>query len=104
MGLVQSLCFPAFVSVIANWFSAKNRGIAVGGFCTSTGLGNLMGAQVGSILLSVFSDNWPLLFVILTALSFVLAIVIRLFMVSNPEEVGYLIDEDFEKEQISKDT
>jgi len=63
-----------------------------------------MGAQVGSILLSVFSDNWPLLFVILTALSFVLAIVIRLFMVSNPEEVGYLIEEDFEKEQISKDT
>lgn len=76
----------------------------MGGFCTSTGLGNLMGAQVGSVLLNVFSDNWPLLFVILACLAFVLAIMIRLFLVPNPEEVGYVIEEEIiVKYQITKD-
>jgi len=63
-----------------------------------------MGAQVGSVLLNVFSDSWPFLFVILACLAFLLAIMIRLFLVPNPEEVGYVIDEEIiEKYRITKD-
>ena len=44
LGFVQCICFPAFVHIAANWFSLKNRGIAVGGFCTCINIGNILGA------------------------------------------------------------
>jgi sugar phosphate permease len=44
IGLTQSICFPAYVCLISNWFSGKTRGIAVGGFCTCICIGNIIGA------------------------------------------------------------
>ena len=43
LGLVQSICFPSYVSIIANWFSKKYRGTVVTGFCTCVNLGNILG-------------------------------------------------------------
>ena len=56
LGLVQSICFPAFVHVVANWFSEKNRGLAVGCFCSCVNIGNVIGAQLGQALLRAFND------------------------------------------------
>ena len=56
LGLVQSICFPAFIHIVANWFSAKNRGVAVGAFCTCVNVGDIIGAQIGQSLLTLF-DN-----------------------------------------------
>mmetsp|Transcript_1807 Transcript_1807/g.2578 ORF Transcript_1807/g.2578 Transcript_1807/m.2578 type:complete len:103 (+) Transcript_1807:413-721(+) len=56
LGLVQSICFPAFVSIVANWVDEKQRGIAVGGFCTCVNIGNIVGVQVGAALLRAFSN------------------------------------------------
>ena len=47
LGLIQSVCFPAFIHIVANWFSEKNRGIAVGSFCSCVNIGNIIGAQIG---------------------------------------------------------
>ena len=44
LGLVQSICFPAFIHIVANWFSEKHRGMAVGGFCTCVNVGDIIGA------------------------------------------------------------
>ena len=44
MGVVQSICFPVFISTVANWFSEKRRGLFVGGFCTCINVGNIIGA------------------------------------------------------------
>ncbi len=44
LGLVQSICFPAFVHIVANWFPEKNRGVAAGAFCTCVNIGDIIGA------------------------------------------------------------
>lgn len=43
LGLVQSIMFPAFVSIVSNWFSERRRGMAIGGFCTCVNIGNILG-------------------------------------------------------------
>ena len=58
LGLIQSICFPAFIHIVANWFSEKNRGIAVGSFCSCVNIGNIIGAQLGQGLLSAFDNKW----------------------------------------------
>ena len=79
------------MSIVANWFSKEKRGLAVGGFCTCVNVGNILGSQIGSALLSSFNDNWQWLFVIMACVALLVAILIRLFLVPHPEEVGYLI-------------
>lgn len=44
IGVIQSINFPAFVSIIANWFPKSSRGIAVNGFCTCVNIGDIIGA------------------------------------------------------------
>ena len=58
LGPIQSICFPAFVHVVANWFSKKHRGIAVGCFCSCVNIGNIIGAQLGQGLLTAFNNKW----------------------------------------------
>ena len=65
LGLAQSICFPAYVSIVANWFSKKYRGTAVTGFCTCVNVGNILGVQIASLIMRATGDNWSLLFVIL---------------------------------------
>lgn len=65
LGIVQSICFPAYVSLISNWFSSKNRGFATASFCTCINVGNIIGAQLGKGLVGVFDNQWQYLFVIL---------------------------------------
>ena len=65
LGLVQSVCFPSYISIIANWFPKKNRGIAVTGFCTCVNMGNIIGVQVASLAIKVTDGNWQWLFVML---------------------------------------
>ena len=102
LGLVQSICFPAFVSIVANWFSKSKRGLAVGGFTTCVNIGNILGTQVGSRLLQKFSGNWQWLFVIMAGIALILSVVLRLFLVPHPEEVGYLVEDQEVDEKINE--
>ena len=94
LGLIQSVCFPSFVSVIANWFSKENRGLAVGGFCTCTCIGNIVGAQVGQALITALNDQWQWLFVILAANAALFVVLLRVFLIPHPEEAGFLVDDE----------
>ena len=102
LGLVQSICFPAFVSIVANWFSKEKRGLAVGGFTTCVNVGNILGTQVGSALIRLFDDNWQWLFVIMAGVALTLTVILRLFLVPHPEEVGYLVDDQEVSEKINE--
>ena len=93
IGLVQSMCFPAFVHITANWFSEKNRGVAVGAFCSCVCIGNIVGAQVGQALLSAFNQKWQYLFVVLTCLYAVLGILIHFLLVQHPAKIGIEIED-----------
>lgn len=92
LGPIQSICFPAFVHIVANWFSAKSRGIAVGGFCSCVNIGNILGAQLGQALLRTWGDKWQWLFVLQACLFVVLAAAIWLLLVQHPETIGIMID------------
>lgn len=94
LGPIQSLCFPAFVHVVANWFSAKRRGIAVAAFVTCVNVGNILGAQLGQALLRGWNDQWQWLFVLLSGLFVVLAAAIWLLLVQHPETIGIMIDRE----------
>ena len=93
LGLVQSICFPAFIHIVANWFSLRNRGTAVGGFCSCVCIGDIIGAQLGQALLRLFDNNWQWLFVIVAAIFLVLAVLIAIFLVQHPEHIGLIIDD-----------
>ena len=47
LGLTQSICFPAFIHIVANWFPKHRRGLAVGIWVTCTNFGDIVGVQVG---------------------------------------------------------
>lgn len=100
LGPVQSLCFPAFVHIIANWFSSKSRGLAVAGFVTCVNVGNIIGAQVGQALLRSWNDQWQWLYVLLSGLFLVLAVAIWLLLVQHPETIGIMIDREVVSEKV----
>ena len=94
LGLVQSMCFPSFIHIVANWFSKKNRGIVAGLFCTCVNVGNIVGVQLGQGLLGVFNDKWQWLFILLAAVFTVWALVLLLLLVQHPGKIGIIVDEE----------
>ena len=94
LGLVQSICFPAFVHIVANWFSEKHRGIAVGSFCSCVNIGDIIGAQIGQALLRAFDNNWQWLFVLNGCIFTTIAVLIYFLLVQHPAKMGIIIDDE----------
>ena len=101
LGLIQSICFPAFVHIVANWFSQKNRGIAVGSFCSCVNIGDIIGAQLGQALLRAFDQKWQWLFVLNAVIFLTIALLNYIFLVQHPEHIGIIIDEVEVSKQVS---
>ena len=102
LGLIQSICFPAFIHIVANWFPERRRGIAMCAFCSCVNIGDILGAQLGQALLSGFGSEWQWLFVILIVLYVVLAACIFIFLVQHPEHIGVVIEPDEIKDLIGQ--
>ena len=88
---------------MANWFSDKRRGIAVGGFCTCVNIFNILGVQIGSALLRAFDDKWQWLFVIQAAFVLILALVLWLLLVPDPQEMGFIVADEVLKEKVGEE-
>ena len=43
VGLGSSLCWPTFVTIMANWFPKHNRGFLIGLWATCPNVGNILG-------------------------------------------------------------
>ena len=93
IGLVQSLCFPAYVSIVANWFPKNYRGTAVTGFCTCVNFGNIIGVQLAAAILDITDDKWQWLFVLLAVQFALLALVQAIWLVPHPANVGIIVEE-----------
>lgn len=65
-GLTSALMFSQVLAMIQVLFTGKNRGIALGGYGTTVGLGSIMGLLVGGILVQAHltTDSWRSIFLV----------------------------------------
>ncbi|XP_058180927.1 putative glycerol-3-phosphate transporter 5 [Rhododendron vialii] len=84
-GLFQSIGWPCVVSVLGNWFGKSKRGLIMGVWNSQTSVGNIIGSLVAS---SVLGFGWGWSFVLPGVFIVVVGIVVYLFLVVSPENVG----------------
>ncbi|XP_052200604.1 putative glycerol-3-phosphate transporter 5 [Diospyros lotus] len=84
-GLFQSIGWPCVVAVVGNWFGKSKRGLIMGVWNSHTSVGNIIGSVVAS---SVLGFGWGWSFVFPGIFIILVGIVVYLFLVVNPEDVG----------------
>ena len=52
MGIVNAFIVVSLLLVISNWFPRKNRGLIVGLWATYQNVGNIIGSQIGALILN----------------------------------------------------
>ena len=84
-GLFQSMGWPAVVAVVGNWFAKGKRGLIMGIWNSHTSVGNILGATVPA---AVLHFGWGWCMVVPGAVMGAIAIIVGLFLVVDPTEVG----------------
>lgn len=84
-GLFQSIGWPCVVAIMGNWFGKSKRGLIMGAWNSHTSVGNIIGSVVAS---SVLGFGWGWSFVLPGILILLVAILVNLFLVVNPEDIG----------------
>ena len=79
---------PSFMKTVGNWFPKRVRGTMVSVFQTCVGVGNIAGLQLSKIVLDRTDNNWPVLFVVLAGLDFVIGVLLFLFLYEHPSHLG----------------
>ncbi len=87
-GLFQATGWPSVVTVMANWFGHGNRGLVMGVWNAHTSVGNILGSLIAA---SMLQYGWGYSFVVPGLLIIVVGILINLFLVVEPQDVGYLL-------------
>ncbi|XP_057978774.1 putative glycerol-3-phosphate transporter 4 [Malania oleifera] len=85
-GLFQATGWPSVVAVIGNWFGKRKRGLIMGIWNAHTSVGNITGSLLAA---SVLDYGWGWSFILPGALIFVGGIIVYLFLVAYPEDVGF---------------
>ncbi|CAK9160356.1 unnamed protein product [Ilex paraguariensis] len=85
-GLFQSIGWPCVVAVVGNWFGKSKRGLIMGVWSSHTSVGNIIGSVVASAALG-FGWGWS--FVLPGIFILLVAVVVFLFLVVSPENVGF---------------
>ena len=78
--MIQSLAIPSFIKIIGNWFPKKQRAFIVSVWSTCVGMGNILGLQIAKWVLDKTDNNWPILFLVLTALDASIGILLFLII------------------------
>lgn len=84
-GLFQSIGWPCVVAVVGNWFGKSKRGLIMGVWNSHTSVGNIIGSVLAS---SMLGFGWGWSFVLPGFFILVAGIVVYLFLVVSPENVG----------------
>eukprot|EP00798_Chlamydomonas_sp_ICE-L_P000225 gene225-3993_t len=84
-GLFQSTGWPSVVSIVANWFGKGKRGLIMGIWNAHTSVGNILGTAIAAAALS---SGWGWSFTIPGFLMIGTGILIYLFLVVQPSDVG----------------
>nr|GME03348.1 putative glycerol-3-phosphate transporter 5 [Ipomoea batatas] len=85
-GLFQSIGWPCVVAVVGNWFGEGRRGFIMGAWNSHTSVGNIVGSLVAS---SVLGYGWGWSFVLPGAFIVAVAILVYLFLVVRPDDIGF---------------
>ena len=99
LGVFNSVLFPTFISILANWFPKKGRGLVIGFWATCNNLGNIVGIQLSAFLLDAFNGSWPSLLLTIAITVFVWSIIIFFFLVAEPSQLGLVVQEETSEEQ-----
>lgn len=89
-GLFQSIGWPCVVAVVGNWFGKAKRGLIMGIWTSHTSVGNIIGSLVAS---SVLGFGWGWSFVLPGMTVIIVAVMIYLFLVVNPQNLGFELAE-----------
>lgn len=98
IGVFNAFLFPCMIAIMGNWFPKKNRGFIVGMWATCNNFGNIVGIQLAAFLLETCELEWQWLMVLASGMTAILAVVIFLFLVPHPDDVGIYVEELDEKE------
>ncbi|XP_073273565.1 putative glycerol-3-phosphate transporter 5 isoform X2 [Primulina huaijiensis] len=90
-GLFQSVGWPCVVSVVGNWFCKAKRGLIMGVWNSHMSVGNIIGSLVAS---SVLGYGWGWSFVLPGIFIILVAIFVYLFLVVNPEIMGFVLSRE----------
>ncbi|XP_073031406.1 putative glycerol-3-phosphate transporter 5 isoform X2 [Primulina eburnea] len=90
-GLCQSVGWPCVVSVVGNWFGKAKRGLIMGVWNSHMPVGNIIGSLVAS---SVLGYGWGWSFVLPGIFIILVAIFVYLFLVVNPEIMGFVLSRE----------
>ncbi|XP_058067467.1 putative glycerol-3-phosphate transporter 5 [Magnolia sinica] len=85
-GVFQSMGWPAVVAIVGNWFGRSKRGLIMGVWNSHTSIGNIVGSVIAS---SVLEFGWGWSFVGPGCLIGLVGISVFVFLVANPEDVGF---------------
>ncbi|KAH9299497.1 hypothetical protein KI387_031179, partial [Taxus chinensis] len=86
-GLFQATGWPSVVAVVGNWFGKRKRGLIMGIWNAHTSVGNICGSLIAA---SVLQYGWGWSFVLPGAVIVFAGFLVFMFLVVNPEDVGYL--------------
>lgn len=85
-GLFQATGWPSVVAVVGNWFGKRKRGLIMGIWNAHTSVGNICGSLIAT---SVLQYGWGWSFVLPGAVIACAGIIVFMFLVVNPKDVGY---------------
>ncbi|KAH7623698.1 putative glycerol-3-phosphate transporter 4 [Nannochloris sp. 'desiccata'] len=86
-GLLQATGWPSVVSVMANWFGQGKRGLIMGVWNAHTSIGNIIGSLLAA---SMLKYGWGWSFVVPGVLMIAVGVLIFLFLVVEPQDIGFL--------------
>ncbi|XP_061347106.1 putative glycerol-3-phosphate transporter 5 isoform X2 [Gastrolobium bilobum] len=86
-GVFQSIGWPCVVAVVGNWLGESKRGLIMGIWNSHTSVGNIIGSVVAS---GVLEFGWGWSFVVPGLLIILVGILVFLFLVVSPEDLGFV--------------
>ncbi|KAI3711725.1 hypothetical protein L1987_70268 [Smallanthus sonchifolius] len=95
-GVFQSIGWPCVVAVMGNWFGKSKRGLIMGVWNSHTSVGNIIGSIVAS---SVLGFGWGWAFLLPGVIIVIMACIVFMFLVVNPETIGLELPGEEEEEE-----
>lgn len=86
-GMFQATGWPSVVAVVGNWFGKRKRGLIMGIWNAHTSVGNICGSLIAA---GVLQYGWGWSFILPGALIASVGIIVFLFLVVTPEDLGLL--------------
>jgi sugar phosphate permease len=91
-GIAQSAVLPGGVAVISNWYPKRTRGQVMGWWSSNSSVGDIVGQQIGGLMLGVMGLNWKAVMLVTSSLLGASAILFAFVVRDKPSKD--LIEQD----------